>query len=412
MRMRLRILGVAGAVALALRVSTAAADVINVPADQPTIKAAIDAAAAGDEIVVADGVYSGPGNRDMKFSGKPLTLRSANGSERCIIDCQFAGRAFTFGPLDTRTAVLDGLTIRNGLAPDGTVASFRNTRGGAIICRGGSPMIRNCVFDSNHALFGGAIAIVSGSPTIVACDFLENAGRIGGVIYVEAGTNHPMFERCRFAGNMASSGGAAFIAHFAAATFLDCEFRGNAAINDGGALVATFSEVVVLINCLVVENSAGQRGAAFSLLSYVSCHNCTISGNTGPSSAGTVWLVGISGLGLTNSIMWDNPAGSVTGQFPLPPELFSVSAVYSTVENAPAAWLGTGSITADPLFVNPAAGDYRLLPRSPCIDAGNNALVPVDVTTDLAGNPRIADGDGDGSAVVDMGAYELPRASE
>ena len=52
----------------------------------------------------------------------------------------------------------------------------------------------------------------------------------------------------------------------------------------------------------------------------------------------------------------------------------------------------------DPQFVDAAAGNYRLQATSPCLDAGNNAVVSG--TTDLDGNPRIAFGG------VDLGAYE------
>jgi hypothetical protein len=80
---------------------------------------------------------------------------------------------------------------------------------------------------------------------------------------------------------------------------------------------------------------------------------------------------------------------------------------------------GAYNINADPCFVNPAKGNYRLLPNSPCIDAGNNSAVPADIPDldgdgntaesipfDIAGNPRIADGNCDGQVTVDMGAYE------
>ena len=45
---------------------------------------------------------------------------------------------------------------------------------------------------------------------------------------------------------------------------------------------------------------------------------------------------------------------------------------------------------------------------SPTIDAGDNALVDTDLTEDYAGDGRVLDGDGNGTATVDMGADERP----
>jgi hypothetical protein len=71
---------------------------------------------------------------------------------------------------------------------------------------------------------------------------------------------------------------------------------------------------------------------------------------------------------------------------------------------------GSGNIASEPAFVDLAGGDFRLRSNSPCIDAGTN--LDGLLTYDLAGVPCPLDGNGDGVAVLDMGAYEflLPGA--
>jgi hypothetical protein len=68
-----------------------------------------------------------------------------------------------------------------------------------------------------------------------------------------------------------------------------------------------------------------------------------------------------------------------------------------------------GNISADPLFLQPAFGDvfgdYSIQNGSPSVDAGDNAA-PLLLATDFAGTERIVDGNHDGDARVDMGAFE------
>jgi len=106
-----------------------------------TIQSAIDAAISGDVVIVSDGVYRGDGNRDIGFAGKAITVRSKNGPNNGIIDCETQGRAFLFR--DGEDGMLDGLTMRNSLSS-----------GGAVYCSASSPTIRNCILLHNASYTG------------------------------------------------------------------------------------------------------------------------------------------------------------------------------------------------------------------------------------------------------------------
>jgi len=124
-----------------------------VPDDFGTIQAALDGAGEGDEIIVRDGTYTGAGNKNLDFLGKALTLRSENGPENCIIDCEQSGRGFYLHSNETQASVIDGFMVTNGL-----VYAEYGEDGGGIYLSGSSPTISNCIISNNSAYPGSGRA--------------------------------------------------------------------------------------------------------------------------------------------------------------------------------------------------------------------------------------------------------------
>lgn len=87
------------------------------------------------------GVYSGPGNREITYGGKPLVVTSIAGAAVTIIDGLGTNRGFIFNSGESYTSVVQDLTIRNGLGDFG----------GAILIIASSPYVSGCSFLSSQA---------------------------------------------------------------------------------------------------------------------------------------------------------------------------------------------------------------------------------------------------------------------
>ncbi len=383
-----------------LAVSTAQADTIYVDASCPggdgsignpycSIQTAIDNAADTDEIVVAPGTYF----ETIDFGGKAITLRSSDGPEVTIIDATGFFHVVQCVNDEGPDTVLDGFTITggnaNGVGP--------NARGGGMF-NGGSPTVYNCTFTANSAIEGGGMinfavaGTPSSRPTIIGCTFEGNMAGVGGGM-VNLNSN-PTVTNCTFRGNTSDQHGGGMLNTVSGPIVTNCTFRGNSAIIRGGAMYMGFECTPTVTNCTFSGNSAMiGRGLSFSA-------QCCASDLT-----------------MTNCILWDggDEISNIDGS--------TVAITYTDVQGG---WPGVGNIDADPLFVDPSNGDFRLSAGSPCIDAGNNWGLPQDTTDldgdgdtreltpwDLDGNPRFnadpADFDpGCGvPVVVDMGAYEF-----
>ena len=159
---------------LALLMSLASAVTIHVPGDQPTIQAGIDGTVGGDTVLVADGTYSGSGNRNINYMGRVITVMSENGPAVTVINCSSGTRGFVFDSGEQESSVLRGFTITN---------AYHYREGGAIYLRFSSPTITNCAIVGNVASdFGGGMYCFHADPAIINCTFSRNTANYGGGI--------------------------------------------------------------------------------------------------------------------------------------------------------------------------------------------------------------------------------------
>jgi len=148
----------------------------HVPAEFPTVNAAIRAAGHGDVIEIDAGVHYAVDW--INPLGKALVLRGAvgrHGYPVTIIDLQ----EYNIRCVNRESAatVFENLIIRNG---------FDET-GGALLLLRASPTVRNCVLTGNRAGIGGAAYLTGSSSTFEDCFVFDNSAiEDGGALFLHA----------------------------------------------------------------------------------------------------------------------------------------------------------------------------------------------------------------------------------
>ena len=407
---------------------------IHVPENQPTIQSGIDAAENGDTVLVNDGIYTGEGNVNISFGGKQITVKSRNGAEATIIDCQETPntRGFAFESKETHASVLNGFTIKNGV----------HDLGGGIYCHTASPTIQNCIITQNRATatrfhgqggggiygtdttahiigclitenradsdFGGGVLIDgdalwtfntlqsvtfdsctisenigSGvvcfdlSPVIIKdCTVLQNSGR--GIVstFFSRGTS---ITNCRIERN---AGGGIECSEESSTKIEDCIIKQNRAVHGGGIYCSPTSAIEVS-GCIIAQNTATETGGGIDVISTrgsATITHCTITQNTAHEKGGGIaTIIEFSQFTLTNSIVWDNHThGDYAEVSPGGRRVIikscDIRGGFAGMGREPDdEWfIYEDNIDADPRFIDAETGDYRLEPNSPAASIGAN----------------------------------------
>lgn len=352
--------------------------------------------------------------RDSQFVSNSAEFGGGTwGAGVSVERCRFEGNsAYRGGGMVAPTTVADSVFLANSAEVGAGIYFAGSFAGGAI---------SNCLFEGNDADDGGAIGGSAIQLHVSNTRFKDNHARFdGGAIYL-SGTEFA-FQDCLFQSNRGRSGGA--MAVYGLIRVRHSAFVRNDAREYGGAIY-TFQLASLDIGTAVFSaNSAGLAGGAITtwVANRSSLVNSTVVGNASAHEAGGIYVLVGQPFTIANSIIRGNTAQTQAGLFAqVYPFFGDVRADYSNIQDHRGELPGAGNFDADPMFADPLGPDglpgtgdedFRLLPGSPCIDAGDNSLVPDDLTTDFAGNPRFIDDPlapdaGIGAApIVDLGAFE------
>ncbi|MDO9542228.1 MAG: hypothetical protein Q7J98_07895 [Kiritimatiellia bacterium] len=388
------------------------------------IQGAISKATTEDDtVLVSNGVYetggvtnwpNGTALTNRVAITNVITVRSANNEPTNTI-IKGAKDNGTNGPSSVRcvhmvtNSSLIGFTLTNGatlLINQPTSGTNDNHYGGGVCSPSTNTIISNCVIAGNIAANSGGgayygtlrnctlstnqVLAISGQQgwgggacksILFNCLLNKNIGRTPGTCYGGAAQGCTLYD-CTLSGGYASYGGGAYNS-----TMYNCAIISNSVAGGNGAGV----RIGYLYNCLLMGNSgAGSGGGAYQTRLY----NCTVVGNSASYGGG---FCGASLGDMNNCIVYFNTASTEGSNW------YAIK-TFTNSCTAPAATNGVGNITADPMFVDMNAANYRLSAVSPCIDTGINdswTTDPADVRSkDLDVKARRRYGG------VDMGAYE------
>ena len=386
-----------------------------------------------------------PSSRACALSRAPLALALASALGIAATPGITAANTYTVtsaGDAGNRTCAVDACTLRDAVAAatsDSDTITFASTLSGDTIvldiaAKGHIAITHSLTIQGPGAnqltVSGGNVATSSNggildltgsfySLTVSGITLANgNTSGYGGALAVGGFENHVALNYVALVNNHANIGGGGFFTGQETVTVSHSTISGNSAGSAGGGFDSNYGSVT-LTDSTVTGNSAGSgsngAGGGFYIRGPLSVNNSTISGNTSVEGSGFE-LNAYSGS-LTNSIVSGN--SSPTEQFLSTGQggTTTLTANYDLINGSyyvggGATFSGAHLITGQDPKLGPLADNggptqtLALLPGSPAIDAGDNSTCE---TTDQRGVARPYDGDHNGSAICDMGAFEVDR---
>jgi predicted outer membrane repeat protein len=343
--------------------------------DAPTIQAGIDSAAAADTVLLADGDYTGPGNRDIDLLGKAIVVRSESGDpNQCVIDCEGSSgdphTGFTFEHNETTSTVLEGVMVSGGYAESG----------GAVECYYTSPTINACVFSGNTGgIVGGAIDMINSSAVITNCLFVSNQSlSAGGAIYMEGSS--PTISGCTIGYNTAVNFGGGIYCHANTPVIIECSIHANSSEQGGGMYLDGDCNASITY-CSFWRNEATLMGGGLRCSwAEPTLENCTFAGDSSGWGGAAVHLGTSGSPGFTNTLIAFSRNGSAVGCDGGAAPGFACCNIYG---NEGGDWAGciavhagvNGNMTSDPRFCNMPTANLTVEGCSPCLAANNTCSV-------------------------------------
>jgi len=312
---------------------------------------------------------------------------------------------------NSASASLEGCTITGGNATG--VGEHRNGGGMHVVV--GAPSVTACTFRYNAAANGGGVYNdLNAQSALLDCTFISNFAYAGAASGFGGGAvnwnGQPAYDRCVFVRNGSGNGGGVFTQN-SSSVIRHSRFLGNLAAT-GAGLYSEYSNPVVVDTIFSGNVAVFEGGGIRARGGSLQITNLSLSRNDAYLGGGFSCLD--AAVTIDNSVLWGNTDAAGAMETSQLRASAGTTTVRSTCVQALSAYSGNNNIGTNPKFLDPTGpdgspgtvdDDLHLLADSPCVDAGRNDVVST--TTDLDGNPRAQDGDGDGTATVDMGAYEL-----